>query len=148
MTRNSGTVYPFLLGTCLFLPTPLQCSRTRSLPDARLPHYRQPLERNHVVANQWTPARGQYAGAETCAKCHAGIAATQRTTPMFHAASRPSESELLHHHADLSFSESGYSYSLSSRPKGTELLIKDDTRTISAPVDWAFGSGEVHRLTC
>jgi len=62
---------------------------------------------------------------------------------MFHAASRPSESELLQQHADLSFLESGYSYSLSTRPSEGKLLIKKETQTISTPVDWAFGSGEV-----
>ena len=34
-----------------------------------------------------TTARSDYAGAATCSRCHAGIAASQRKTPMFNAAS-------------------------------------------------------------
>ena len=89
------------------------------------------------------PARNEYAGAETCSRCHAGIAATQRKTPMFSAASRPSESKLLLHHTRLPFSESDYSYVLSRQSNESRFLIKDDAQTISAPIDWAFGSGEV-----
>jgi len=89
------------------------------------------------------PARGEYAGPETCTKCHAGIAATQRKTPMFSAASRPSQSELLLNHTALPFSESVYNYVLSRRPNESSFVIKDETRTMSAPIDWAFGSGEV-----
>jgi hypothetical protein len=143
VTKSSGTVHPCILRTCLFLP--LLCAAHGQ--DV------SPMAGSQATVSRWSetawwptngaPARSEYAGAEICAKCHPGIAATQRTTPMFHAASRPSESELLQHHADLSFSEPGYSYSLSSRPYGTKLLIKDDPRTISASIDWAFGSGEV-----
>lgn len=90
-----------------------------------------------------SPARTEYAGAQSCAKCHGGIAATQRTTPMFNAASRPSETELLRHHTALPFSDSEYSYVLSHQPEESRFLIKNATQTISAQIGWAFGSGEV-----
>lgn len=90
-----------------------------------------------------SPARTEYAGAESCAKCHVGIAATQRKTPMFNAASRPSESELLRHHTALPFSDSEYSYVLSRQPDESRFLVKNATQTISAQIGWAFGSGEV-----
>jgi hypothetical protein len=89
------------------------------------------------------PARSEFAGAESCSKCHAGIAATQRKTPMFHAASRPSESELLRGHTSMPFSEGEYSYALSRRPEESRFVVKDDKGEVSAPIDWAFGSGEV-----
>lgn len=90
-----------------------------------------------------SPARTEYAGAESCAKCHVGIAAIQRKTPMFNASSRPSESELLRHHAVLPFSDLEYSYVLSRQPDESKFLVKNATQTISAQIGWAFGSGEV-----
>ena len=90
-----------------------------------------------------TAARVEYAGAESCTKCHVGIAGTQRMTPMFNAASRPSESELLRKHTAMPFSDSEYSYVLSRGPDESRFLVKNDTQTISAPIGWAFGSGEV-----
>ncbi len=102
----------------------------------------------HWKANSWwptsgVPSRAEFAGAETCAGCHAGIAAAQRKTPMFNAASRPSDSDLLRHHTGLPFSEAEYSYVLSRQPTESKFVVKNDTGTVSAPIDWAFGSGEV-----
>lgn len=96
----------------------------------------------------WWPTNGtsaseEYVGEDTCAKCHGGIAATQRMTPMFQATSRPSESALLINHAQLPFSEPGYSYVLSRQPNESRFLVKDATREISAPIGWAFGMGKV-----
>ena len=90
-----------------------------------------------------SPARSEYAGAEPCYGCHAGIAATQRMTPMFHAASRPSESELLRRHERLPFSEGDYQYVLSHQPGESKFLVQSATEAITSPIDWAFGSGEV-----
>jgi hypothetical protein len=89
------------------------------------------------------PARSEFAGAESCSQCHAGIAATQRKTPMFHAASRPSESDLLRRHTSLPFSEGEYSYALARGPEESRFVVKDGKETVSAPIDWAFGTGEV-----
>lgn len=93
------------------------------------------------------PARSEFAGAGSCAKCHAGIAATQRKTPMFHAASRPSESELLRRHTSLPFSEGEYHYALLRGAAESRFVVKDSTGVgsgqMSAPIGWAFGMGEV-----
>jgi hypothetical protein len=89
------------------------------------------------------PARSDFAGAETCVKCHAGIAASQRKTPMFNAASRPSESELLAHHTQLPFSEGEYSYVLSRQPDESKFVVKNGGKSVSAPIDWTFGTGSV-----
>ncbi|WP_348267104.1 cytochrome c3 family protein [Edaphobacter paludis] len=62
---------------------------------------------------------------------------------MFQATRQPSNSPLLTHHERLSFSEPGYHYVLSRQPNETNFLVTDATQTISAPVGWAFGSGEV-----
>ena len=146
--KNSVT--PFILRACSLLP--LLCTAQASLSTVHAQEV-SPTAGSQATVDRWsetawwptsgTPARSEYAGAKSCAKCHGGIAVTQRTTPMFHAASRPSESELLRRHPDLFFSESSYSYSLSRRPDATRLVIKDDKQTILAPIDWAFGAGEV-----
>ncbi len=141
--KRAGTVRTVILRTCLFLLL-LCTAHAQDVSQA---------QGSQLTVSRWSetawwptngaPALSEYAGSDSCSSCHRGIAATQRTTPMFYAARRPSESELLQRHADLSFSESGYSYSLSRRPTSSILLIENDTATISEPVDWAFGSGEV-----
>src|SRR5258708_24990309 len=143
MMKISGPVRRVLVQICLLLP--LLCMECA--------HAAAQTAGSQATTDRWSemawwptngaPARSEYAGPDSCYRCHAGIAATQRKTPMFHAASRPSESELLQQYADLYFLESGYSYSLSNRPSESKLLIKNETQTISAPLDWAFGSGEV-----
>lgn len=90
-----------------------------------------------------TAARSEFAGAETCAQCHAGIAESQRKTPMFSAASRPSSSPLLEHHTRLPFSDSAYDYLLLRDSAGFSFSVSDKSGTITAPIDWAFGTGEV-----
>ena len=62
---------------------------------------------------------------------------------MFHAASRPSESELLRTHTSLPFSEGEYSYALVRGPEESRFVVKDGKEAVSAPIDWAFGTGEV-----
>ena len=49
---------------------------------------------------QWWPTKGDsarslYVGSEACKTCHQDIAALQETTPMYHAAARATQSEIL-----------------------------------------------------
>lgn len=88
-------------------------------------------------------ARSEYAGSAACVKCHGGISALQAETPMFHAASRPSESAVLREHDNMHFSEDGYEYSLVREGDRTMLHITNAAHSLAAPLVWAMGNGEI-----
>ena len=88
-------------------------------------------------------ARSEYAGSAACAKCHEGISALQAETPMFDAASRPSETRVLREHDNMQFSEQGYEYSLVREGDRTMLHITNGAHSLAAPVVWAMGNGEI-----
>jgi hypothetical protein len=101
----------------------------------------------------WWPTKGtskhsEYAGTAACGQCHAEIVASQKTTPMFQAASLPSQAEILGSHPELHFSDDKYDYLLRHDAKQTVQSVKTKdapvaTPKISMPVSWAFGVGEV-----
>lgn len=88
-------------------------------------------------------ARSEYAGSAACAQCHEGISELQAETPMFHAASRASETRVLREHDSLQFSEEGYEYSLVREGDRTMLHITNGAHSLAAPVVWAIGNGEI-----
>src|SRR5258706_14143768 len=61
-----------------------------------------------------TPSLREYVGPDACTRCHADIAASQRTTPMFNAARRPADSAHLRQHQKLLFSDEIFDYVLST----------------------------------
>jgi hypothetical protein len=101
------------------------------------------------IANPgWWPtkgaaARAEYAGTAACAKCHADTVAQQAQTPMFKAARRPEDSSVLLQHQDLRFSEGDFSYSIGHKNDQTVLVVHDRYGTLTAPVLWAIGNGEI-----
>ena len=95
----------------------------------------------------WWPTKGEaarteYAGSAACAKCHEDISTLQAETPMFHAASRPSETRVLREHGNMQFKEEGYQYSLVRDGERTLLQITNGAHTLAAPIVWAIGNGE------
>jgi hypothetical protein len=91
----------------------------------------------------WWPTKGippanAYAGEASCAKCHAGIVATQHTTPMYHAGSRAASTALLAQHPDMAFHEGPYAYAI----QRSTFSVSDGTTTAAQPIAWAFGNGE------
>jgi hypothetical protein len=88
-------------------------------------------------------ARSEYAGSAACAKCHEDISALQAETPMFHAASHPSETRVLREHDNMQFREDGYEYSLVREGDRTMLHITNGAHSLAAPVVWAMGNGEI-----
>jgi hypothetical protein len=90
-----------------------------------------------------TPPRNEYAGADACAKCHGSKFATQRFTPMARAAAKPADAEVLRTHNRLTFRLDGYSYEIARTENGSVYSVSDGTSSISQPLSWAFGIGEV-----
>jgi hypothetical protein len=53
------------------------------------------------------------------------------------------DAEILHAHADLSFSVGVYRYLIKSDAKHSLYTVTDGTQTLSSPLLWAFGTGRV-----
>jgi len=92
---------------------------------------------------QSAASRSDFAGAQACASCHAGIAATQKATPMANAALYTSESGILHEHPKLNFAFSHYKYELQTDAQQTIYSLSDGEQTLKYPLSWAFGVGRV-----
>jgi Cytochrome c554 and c-prime len=88
-----------------------------------------------------------FVGNEACAKCHAGMVASQEMTPMAQTAMPASVADILHAHPDMSFKPNQYNYRIktSSIKGASESLysITDGGQTLSFPLLWAFGTGRV-----
>jgi hypothetical protein len=114
--------------------------------DSTVPLPRETAER--VKDTGWWPTKGtasqnDFAGAAACTVCHAGIAASQKLTPMFKAASRPNQSSILTRHKDLRFEEEGFDYSLMLAGSQATFSVQDKSGAVSVPVEWSIGNGEI-----
>jgi hypothetical protein len=89
-----------------------------------------------------TASRDEFLGPDACAACHASKVRTQKQTPMAHAALRPTDSEALRTHEQLTFHLAPYSYQIQRQQAGSLYSVTDGKQTISAPLSWAFGLGE------
>lgn len=96
----------------------------------------------------WWPTKGEaarnlYAGSETCKGCHRTIAALQEMTPMYHAAVRAVQSEILKKHEALTFQEADFRYSLTHTPDGATYSSSNGMENRAVSASWAFGAGEI-----
>ncbi|MBZ5514534.1 MAG: cytochrome c family protein [Acidobacteriia bacterium] len=96
----------------------------------------------------WWPTKGtfsrsEYLGPETCAECHASEAEVQQTTPMAHAGARARDSKILRAHERLSFHLGPYVYDIARTEDGSAYSVSDGRQSVSVPLGWAFGEGEV-----
>lgn len=102
----------------------------------------------HVQNPGWWPTKGEpsrqeYAGAEECTKCHAGKAATYRTTAMAHAAATAAGSEDLREHDRLSLQVGPFNYQILTSGEASVLSVADATSSLSRPLAWAFGEAHM-----
>ena len=70
-----------------------------------------------------TPSFSEYVGPDVCTRCHSQIAASQRLTPMFNAAHRPSDASL-HKRKELRFEDETYNYVLSRPADDLQFTIR------------------------
>jgi hypothetical protein len=90
-----------------------------------------------------TPSGTEYAGFAQCAKCHAGKAATQKSTPMARTALPVADSDILATRGPLTFQAGKVRYQIAT-PEGKGVYtVTDGTQTLSAPLTWSFGDGHV-----
>jgi hypothetical protein len=89
------------------------------------------------------PTRKEYVGAEACAKCHASITASWRTTAMAHAAAPAPVSEGLRQHSRLYFQLSPFRYQIMTSSGVSQLSVSDGTSALLRTLAWAFGEGHI-----
>jgi hypothetical protein len=89
-----------------------------------------------------TASRDEFIGPDACEACHASKVRTQKHTPMAHAALRPTDSEALRSHDQLTFSLPPYTYQIVRQKDASLYSVTDGKQTISLPLSWAFGLGE------
>src|SRR5215470_15738497 len=129
-----------LLTACLPIPIQTRC-QSRRAPAA-------PMATQDRVRNPgwWptkgTPARNEYLGPAACAECHF-LRAGQRNTPMGHAATPAADAEILRAHDVLVFRSGQYKFEISRAREQFLYSVSDGKDSLSQPLDWAFGTGEV-----
>jgi hypothetical protein len=81
--------------------------------------------------------------AAKCGVCHPREAATIGESPMTHAAQSPADSAFLKGNPELTFHIGKFTYSVEQDGGRSIYSVTDGTRTLSAPIGWAFGKGVV-----
>jgi hypothetical protein len=90
-----------------------------------------------------TPSAGEYAGPAECAKCHAGKAASQKSTPMARTALPVDESDILAARDRLTFQTGKINYQIATVGGKSVYTVTDGEKSLSAPLTWSFGDGHV-----
>jgi hypothetical protein len=90
-----------------------------------------------------SPAADEYVGPAACTRCHPSEAASQSMTAMARTASPAAESEVLRHRPSLAVRLGAFSYTIATAGAQSVYTITDGTRSLSAPLSWAFGEGKV-----
>jgi hypothetical protein len=110
-------------------------------------------DRSHTTADHmkdpgWWPtkgtaARSEFAGSAVCAGCHRGITEPQKQTAMSKAACRPAQDPILRQTGKLVYRDDGYNYELVRQGTATKFSVNDASRTLTVPVEWVIGNGEI-----
>jgi hypothetical protein len=103
---------------------------------------------DRLLYRGWWPrhsvsSRDQIIGPAECAGCHPGIAAAQKTTPMARTAVLAADSDVLPRHNSLTFELARTRYQIATAGGKSIYTVTDGTRSISAPLSWAFGDGHI-----
>src|SRR5205085_8197319 len=87
-------------------------------------------------------AEAGYVGREACAKCHEQEAASQHSTAMGRAIESVTDSRVLGSHTRMTFRSGPYLFQIVRQGAESIYSVTDGTRTISAPIHYAFGQGK------
>ncbi len=101
-----------------------------------------------IQQSPWWPTsskapRGDFVGPSECASCHRANVASQQTTTMAQTASRADDAAVLKTHERLAFQAAGASFVLARTGQRTVFTVTHGSQTLSAPLVWAFGRGNV-----
>jgi hypothetical protein len=113
----------------------------------RLIHAQMATEDRLLYRSWWprhsTSSRTEYTGPAECAKCHAGKAATQTSTPMARTALPVADSDILATRDRLTFQAGKITYQIATAEGISTYTVTDGTKSLSAPLTWSFGDGHV-----
>jgi len=84
-----------------------------------------------------------FVGSKVCAGCHVEQARSQPHTSMAHALSVTADGTALASHSPMTFQAGPYSYEIVSDAKGSTYTVTDGKETISEPIPYIFGNGNV-----
>lgn len=92
----------------------------------------------------WWPTKGtfprdQYVGSETCGRCHADIAVTQKNTSMAHAVKPATVDAFTNMPHSMRFRAGSYDYAVTQTATGAEYSTTNGQQSASAPLTWVFG---------
>ena len=88
-------------------------------------------------------SRSEYVGAAQCASCHPQQVASQKKTAMAQTTVHTSASPILASHPEMNFAIGRYHYEIKTHSQQSVYSVTDGTRTLTAPLLWAFGNGRV-----
>jgi hypothetical protein len=88
-------------------------------------------------------SRADYVGAGACASCHAAVVASQKMTPMGGTTVRAGDADIPRSHPQMDFAIGKYHYEINSTAKQSIYTVTDGTRSLTATLLWAFGTGRV-----
>jgi len=94
----------------------------------------------------WWPTRGDgaredFVGTAACAVCHKQVALTQRGTPMAHAASKASETEVLRSNPTITLSTPPFQTAISTNHVSSNYTVSGGGESISGQLLWSMGAG-------
>lgn len=89
-----------------------------------------------------TAPRDAFLGAKACAQCHASLVESQKQHAMAQTAMRPIDSEILRSH-ELDVRNGDYTYRITRTSEGSNYSVSDGKKSISGPLNWAFGVGKM-----
>jgi hypothetical protein len=103
---------------------------------------------DRIKLSAWWPTKGaapreEYIGPAACATCHTVKSALQQTTPMAHASIDAADSEILRSHQRLNFQAGPYRYEIATSTGGSVYSVHEAAESVTVPLGWAFGYGEV-----
>ena len=87
--------------------------------------------------------RAEYVGSERCASCHSLEVTPQKKTAMAQTASHVENAAILQAHSKMNFDVGRYHYEIKTADHQSLYSVTDGTRTLTAPLLWAFGNGRV-----
>lgn len=99
-----------------------------------------------AITTRWRPRReiagARFAGAKSCAECHAEESKQQHLTAMGRALQLSSDNSVLRQHPRLTFKNGSYAYEIVTENGRTLYTVTDGKRKLSVPVTYAFGQGK------
>ena len=107
---------------------------------------------DHVAEPGFWPTKGQqsmgdFAGKESCARCHRGIAVTAEASSMGRTAMHSASADVLHEHRDLAFQYDRIQYRIETHPENgawkSVFSVAEGGQTNDFPLLWMFGTGRV-----